>query len=85
MQLHNFMETAVKAIYEDMSKSNTNIPKSKKNQLDIMAIALNNLPPKYTVSEKGNLFNKVNTIEQQFRTDIICEIIKAIDIVSLNP
>ncbi len=85
MQLHNFMETAVMAIYEDMSKSNTNIPKSKKSRLDIMAIALNNLPPKYTVSEKGNLFTKVNTIEQQFRTDIICEIIKAIDIVSVNP
>ena len=85
MKLHNFMETAVNRIYEDMISSDENIPNGEKVRLDIMAIALNNLPPKYTVTEKGNLFTKVNTIEQQFRTDIICEIMKAMEIVSQNP
>ncbi|PLX31937.1 MAG: competence protein ComFB [Clostridiales bacterium] len=79
------METAVNRIYEDMISSDENIPNGEKVRLDIMAIALNNLPPKYTVTEKGNLFTKVNTIEQQFRTDIICEIMKAMEIVSQNP
>jgi len=85
LKLHNFMETAVNRIYEDMISSDENIPNGEKVRLDIMAIALNNLPPKYTVTEKGNLFTKVNTIEQQFRTDIICEIMKAMEIVSQNP
>ncbi len=85
MKLHNFMETAVNRIYEDMISSGENIPNGEKVRLDIMAIALNNLPTKYTVTDKGNLFTKVNTIEQQFRTDIICEIMKAMKIVAQNP
>jgi len=79
------METAVNRIYEDMISSGENIPNGEKVRLDIMAIALNNLPTKYTVTDKGNLFTKVNTIEQQFRTDIICEIMKAMKIVAQNP
>jgi len=85
LKLHNFMETAVNRIYEDMISSGENIPNGEKVRLDIMAIALNNLPTKYTVTDKGNLFTKVNTIEQQFRTDIICEIMKAMKIVAQNP
>ena len=85
MKLHNFMETAVERVYEDMLKSDPDMPEDRKQQLDIMAIALNNLPPQYTVSEKGELFTKLRTVEQQFKTDIIRELIKAADIVKQNP
>jgi len=85
MKLHNFMETAVEIVYQNLLENESDIPQSSKSKLDIMAIALNNLPPKYTVTEKGELFTKVNIIEQQFRADIIREIMKAIDIVKNNP
>jgi len=48
---------------------------------DVMAIALNNLPPQYVVTRKGALFNKVKFMENQFDTQVIAEVTKAAKIV----
>jgi len=39
--------------------------------MDIKALALNNLPPKYVVSEEGELYVKTNELVRQFEVDII--------------
>jgi len=52
---------------------------------DIMAIALNALPPKYVVTEKGELYSKLSTLRQQFDVDIIAAITKAAVIVGRAP
>jgi len=59
--------------------------KCEKCIMDIAAIALNDLPPKYIVTEKGELFSKVNSLRRQFEVDIIAAIIKAAIIVKRNP
>jgi competence protein ComFB len=53
--------------------------------LDIAAIALNDLPPKYLVTEKGELYSKINTLKQQFEVDVIAAITKAAVLVKRNP
>lgn len=52
---------------------------------DIKAMALNRLPPQYICTEKGLLYTKANELMTQFKTDIIKEVIMAIEIVTKNP
>ena len=84
MKLINYMEEAVfnklNDILHDMDMCTC-----EKCMLDIVAIALNNLPPKYTATEKGKLYSKTNILIQQFEVDIISEITKAANVVKSNP
>jgi competence protein ComFB len=57
----------------------------EKCRMDVTAIALNNLPTKYVVTEKGELYGKLDTMNYQFETDIIKEVIKAIEKVKKSP
>ena len=51
---------------------------------DISALALNNLKPLYMVTEKGNVYLKLHEFEIQFKTDVLRELILAINLVSKN-
>jgi competence protein ComFB len=79
------MEKAVLNILDRILESQDNLCRCEKCRLDIAAIALNNLPSKYVVTNKGELYTKVQEMEIQFEADIIREITKAIEIVSKNP
>ena len=50
-----------------------------------MAIALNRLPTKYVVTDKGELFAKVDNLRGQFDADLITAITQAAMIVGKNP
>lgn len=52
---------------------------------DIMAISLNNLPPKYFASSNGNVWLKLMLSDNQKITDVISAVTSAIEIVSNNP
>ena len=52
---------------------------------DVMAIALNNLPPKYIVSEKGQIFASTDVLNYQYSVDVFAAITKAMNIVTENP
>lgn len=87
MQLTNFMEAAVKNVLEEMLRTDPYRSSNfdEKVKLDIMAYALNRLPPKYVVTEKGHLFTRVNELRHQFNTDIVVELSKAIEYIRANP
>ncbi len=87
MQLINFMEDAVKRVFEELLKEPTyrSIQFDEKTKLDIIAFTLNHLPPRYVVSEKGHLYTRVDELRQQFKTDIIVELTIAINQVKANP
>jgi competence protein ComFB len=87
LQLSNFMEDAVKNALEEMLRTEPYRSSGfdEKMKLDIMAYALNRLPPKYVVSEKGHLFTRVNELRHQFNTDIVVELSKAIEYVKAHP
>lgn len=54
-------------------------------RMDILAVALNSLPPKYIATEKGQLYSKVSILQQQFDVDVVSAIARAVDIVKKNP
>jgi competence protein ComFB len=62
-----------------------NTCKCEKCRMDIMAIALNNVPARYVVTDKGELYSKVRELEQQFEVDIETEVIKAAIFVGRSP
>ncbi|MFZ5353571.1 MAG: late competence development ComFB family protein [Bacillota bacterium] len=83
-KLKNYMEDIVMHKIDSLLKL-MNICDCEKCRLDIMAIALNDLPAKYVVTEKGELFTKIRELENQFEVDVETAIIKAAVFVSKNP
>lgn len=84
LKLKNYMEDIV-AKKADSVLNLMNICKCEKCKLDIMAIALNELPAKYIVTDKGELYTKLRELEQQFEVDIETAIVKAAIFVSKSP
>jgi len=83
--LKNYMEVAVEHVLPNLLKAFGKICTCDKCIMDIKAIALNNLKPHYVVTDKGELYSKVNEMEVQFQTDVMKALIDAIAIVSQNP
>lgn len=85
MKLHNLVEDEVIRITNELLKNRDDVCTCDKCKLDIAAIALNNLKPRYVVTEMGGLLGRVNTMDCQFDVDLIKEITKAIEIVGSEP
>ncbi|HHX62076.1 MAG TPA: late competence development ComFB family protein [Epulopiscium sp.] len=82
-ELKNYMELLVDQAF-DMATQDMDICKCDKCRLDIMAIALNSLKPMYVVADDTYLYVKLNTLKQQFSTDIVTAITKGSMVVSAN-
>ena len=82
--LKNYMEDVVEHTLPSMLKAFPNICTCEHCILDIKAITLNNLKPHYVVTQKGEVYSKVNEMYLQAQTDVMKAIIDAIDIVSNN-
>jgi competence protein ComFB len=83
-QIKNYMEEIVFSLIKEVL-DDINVCTCDKCILDIAAIALNELPSRYIVSEKGELYSKINSLRQQFEVDVISAIAKAAVLVKRNP
>lgn len=84
MTIHNMMEDVVKYCLKDWLTSGGNgLELDEKMQADVMAIALNNLPPKYVSSAKGEMFVQTQ-LRSQVETDVYRELSRAIEKVTQN-
>ncbi|MCX8131651.1 MAG: late competence development ComFB family protein [Clostridia bacterium] len=83
-QIKNYMEEIVFNLMREVL-TDINMCTCEKCILDIAAIALNDLPPKYIVSEKGELYSKIDSLRQQFEVDVISAITKAAVMVKRKP
>lgn len=83
-QIKNYMEEIVFGQMKDIL-NDINMCTCDKCLLDIAAIALNDLPPKYIVTEKGELYSKINTLGQQFEVDVVSAVTKAAVLVKRKP
>lgn len=83
-QIKNYMEEIVFSQMKDIL-NDINVCTCDKCLLDIAAIALNDLPPKYIVTEKGELYSKINTLGQQFEVDVVSAVTKAAVLVKRKP
>jgi competence protein ComFB len=85
MELHNNMEDLVIRYVESTLKRVDSVCKCERCKKDITAIALNNLPAKYFVTSKGDMYTRLNEMESQYIADVVREVTKAIKIVTDNP
>lgn len=84
MIFKNYMEDAVDAALDEVLEL-TEACGCERCRLDIKALALNHLPPKYVVTDKGYVYTKVNELAAQFRTDITVALTNAAKVVSQKP
>lgn len=85
MEMHNLLEEEVIKAVNNQLKETPVICDCNKCRMDIVAITLNNLKPKYVVSDKGRLYGRINNMTYQYNADIVKEVTKAISIVGANP
>lgn len=85
MQIKNFMEDLVWSHLDTVMTKHRVACSCEKCRYDIAALALNFLPPRYIVTDKGETYTKVKSLEQQFTIDIITAISHAIKIVASQP
>lgn len=85
MELKNYMEILVWQQLDDILSDQMDICICEKCRYDIAALALNFLPPRYVVTNKGETFTKVKALEQQFNIDIITAVTQASKIVGSQP
>lgn len=85
MEVRNHMEYVVEKMLPQVLKQKTDVCNCERCVSDIKAIALNNLPPKYVATEKGEVFTKANELTVQFEADVIRALVEAIGKVKGKP
>jgi len=85
MEVKNFMEILVWEMLDKVLETRQDVCKCDSCRYDIVALALNDLPPRYVVSQKGETYTRAMTLGQQFYIDIIAKITQAANVVALHP
>jgi len=86
LHFENFTEVLVDEVIDDMFQVPTlEFCKCDRCRMDIKALALNTLPPKYVVTEKGEVYAKLDTFRNQMRVDVLRAVIEAIEKVKKKP
>ena len=83
-QLRNFTEEAVK-LYVDRWFKSTDCCHCEICKLDVMAIMLNNLKPKYVVTDIGALYAQLDDFDPQYKIDFMTVMSQAALIVKNGP
>lgn len=81
----NYMEEVVDTTLEEILSRRDDVCKCERCRMDIKALALNHLPPKYVVTDKGYVYTKVNELESQFKADVTVAVTNAMKVVRKNP
>jgi competence protein ComFB len=80
MIIKNLMEDIVTNMVKEVLKKDSSIPRSEIYEQDIIAYALNRVPPRYITSERGIIHGKMDSrFHFQQRTDILFLIHEAIE------
>lgn len=85
MEVKNYMELYVWEMLDRVLAKRDDVCKCEICRYDIVALALNDLPPRYVVSQKGETYTKAKTLEQQFMIDVIAKITQAANVVAQHP
>jgi len=84
LQLRNYTEDAVN-VFLDRWFRDADVCQCGNCRLDVTAIMLNNLKPKYVVTDKGALWAQMDDFDPQYRTDLMTVMTQAVQIVNRGP
>ena len=82
--LRNYTEEAVKSFMDRWFKE-ADICQCNSCYLDTMAIMLNNLTPRYVVTEKGALYAQLGDFDPQNKIDFMTVMTQAVQMVKNKP
>jgi len=82
--LRNYTEDAVKA-YMDRWYKEANVCQCEECRLDVMAIMMNNMKPKYVVTDTGALYAQLDEFEPQNKIDFMTLMSQACETVRKSP
>ena len=84
IEYHNLMEDIVLQEVDDIMRSGggccCDICKT-----DVIAYALNHLPPHYVATHKGRMMDKLQSYQTQSHADVIAALSEAAQLVARNP
>jgi len=86
MKLRNLMEDIVcQRLDEVLAGEKEVICHCEQCRLDVTALALNELPPRYVVTRRGETYSKADLLEIQRYVDVVSAITKAVKVVQGKP
>lgn len=85
MQLVNTMEVIVNEHFEAVARRFPNTCRCPHCRLDVLALALNSLPPRYVVSDAGEVYSRAEVLRQQYAADVTIALVQGFNKVSENP
>lgn len=77
MKLKNYMEIVVADALRQVLANMPHVCQCERCRLDMMALALNRLPPKYTVTHSGEVFTKLRMWDAGNQAKILTEVTRA--------
>jgi len=84
-KLKNFTEDMVEDLLDEILQKDNEVCKCEKCRMDIKALALNSLPSRYVVTERGEVFKKAEQFYRQSEVDIMAAILEAVSKVREKP
>ena len=81
MELKNVMEDVIASYVDEVLEKDKDFCGCSRCRLDVLALSLNSLQPKYVVSPKVYVYAKIAELQAQFRADIIVAATKAMKVV----
>ena len=81
----NYMEDAVARMLNRLAPQYPDSWMCERCRTDMMMIALNNLPPRYVSTHKGNVLQRAEGMEIQYEVEVLTETVRAMQIVDGQP
>lgn len=85
IQLINKMERIVASCVEEKFAQLQSGCTCDRCKLDVTALTLNSLPPKYVVTTMGDVVTEVDLHSNQWQADVMMAVLRAVDIVTKRP
>lgn len=85
MEIKNFMEDVVSSYVDEALEKEEDFCSCARCRLDVMALTLNDLKPKYVVLPRGYAYARMDELQAQFLADTIVSVSRAIKIVRKKP
>jgi competence protein ComFB len=82
--LINLMEEVVSSLVDEVIQK-ADMCGCDRCRLDVMAVSLNHLPPRYVVSDKGKAFSKADFLDMQNNVSVLRELTRAAEVVRSHP
>jgi competence protein ComFB len=79
------MESVVASYVDEVIETDKSFCGCPRCRLDVVAIALNAVKPKYVVTTKGFAYARMSQLQAQFRADTVIAVTKALKTVKEHP